>query len=547
MRKLFEYLTEKDSKSIKTAISVFVSNHKIWEDNEKLPSLIFLNQYSREDIANDFIDKKGLFNGYSSISSVSEERARLDIVEYIDLVIPRYYYIKKEKTKEENKKKSSEKIRNSYKGIENVNGLIFTIKENYQREKEYIIDRNSAIPVSMKEFNDLNYPYKKFSDEQLIQMVFKNCYKNKLMIVPEKEAGLRRIELLRILHYLYKCRDFLNRDKYLVTIDEYKKKYDKSIEHCFINTDKIKVGDFVTYTDCSTEMELLGGYNEADFINIGQVYNYNETNDEWKVNWIDMGLSEWEYSKSLRVLNPNVEPIRTVCENLFDKDIYDNYYYEEVEKYIKIGEYHLERDMDYIFSNGKMVDIKNRNIKLKLEKEMKSHNIYSHLRPDKVREYYLVEVSKDNPPVYFIDYTTSSNIDKTISNIVKEIRYMNRTEAEKAFEQDEINKRDAIVEFFYDEDYKTFAKRGYPTLKQLYFIGSLLNISYNSFKNIEGLNTKVSFCKCEYTGKYYLKPNINFKNLKEYYDVAVFIDNLKEVAYGRVDSKLKFLEQYFEI
>lgn len=543
MEVLFDYLSESNNKGMKTILATFISKHPLWGNTGSIPTVEYINSYSRKDIAEEFILKRGLFANYTPIKNVDEDTAKRHLIEYIDFIIPRYYYIKEKELK--NKNKSREQLRREYNGIADVDGLIFTVKINYGREEIFIAEKNKNLPLGMKEYNELNYAYKRFSDKELEDILIKDCFENRMVLNPENERNLKRIDILRLLHYFYKGKEFKHKEKYILPLNEYKAKYDRSLEYCFLDVDSIKLGDIVTLSNISTEMDICGYcYNPSTMI--GQVYDYDNKDKIWKVNWADLGVNEWENEDNLRVLNPNMEPIRSISEYLFNDDILQNEYYEDVRKYLKIGRYKFYRSSEYRLQNEKITRYNKEIVMSKKEKKLTKYKIYSHLRKDGIREYYISEIDVEDSCLYYIGDSSCDDTKNIISSLREEIILENNLKKDEGIEPLEIQRRNELTKFLYNESYETFIRRKYPTIKQLDFMAKLLDELYN--RNMKNTEFEKFFYKTKYESKFILKPKTNSSMPLGCMEISQFIDNLKWAAYGKSDYyRMKFLKKYFII
>lgn len=126
------------------------------------------------------------------------------MIEFIDLVIPRHYFVLLEEQRLGQRIHRRE-YRDKYRNILDVDGLKFVKFNNYEREgiNNKVAKENIRFT---KEYMDLNYPYKRYNDEILFKMVVKDAENAGYELIKRKNE-LNRFDLLRLLHFFYRDRE----------------------------------------------------------------------------------------------------------------------------------------------------------------------------------------------------------------------------------------------------------------------------------------------------------------------------------------------------
>jgi len=208
----FDYYEVGKRIGIKSVLSSFVSHSDFWYSDKarkKLKSVEEINAADRQIIADAFVQnrtdngRKNIHEYRRPIRAVSIAEINQHIVEYIDFVIPRHYFVL---LKEQERQKTIDRseYRKWYNNICQVPGIQFFYPDNYQRElvsvklKEEAIFRNKQI----------NF-YAGFSDEDLYTML-ENDVKNGGFVLKKTLGCLTRTELMELLDYFRKDNSIKN-------------------------------------------------------------------------------------------------------------------------------------------------------------------------------------------------------------------------------------------------------------------------------------------------------------------------------------------------
>lgn len=137
---MFDYYDESNIRGIKVVIGEFLSHQVKWKkDNGELLSIEEVNNLDRMKIAEDFI-KHRTQNGkykidayYTVLREYEQYELENDIAQFIDLKIPKHYWIRLQE-KKVGYYRDRTILSRKYKGINSVEGLDFSYDENYQLE-----------------------------------------------------------------------------------------------------------------------------------------------------------------------------------------------------------------------------------------------------------------------------------------------------------------------------------------------------------------------------------------------------------------------------
>jgi hypothetical protein len=204
------FYNKSNKQGIKMLISTFIKENISWYNdklNLKLKTPIQVNALNRYEIADAFIRKrtkngKNIHDEYQPTRQVTNQEVMKHIEEYIDLVIPRHYFVL-----------ATGKLKGCYNNISDIPDLKFVFEENYDREKVSIIRKEGNIKKN-KLFCGLNRPYKNFDDYSLIEIIKNDAWDKSYKIITNL-CLLSRLELLELLHFLYYGRKMENVDNYL--------------------------------------------------------------------------------------------------------------------------------------------------------------------------------------------------------------------------------------------------------------------------------------------------------------------------------------------
>jgi hypothetical protein len=138
-KNLFAYLNEDSKRRLHTLLSQFTG--RIVKQKHLNPTVEGYNQINRNEIVEAFLNCNGRTTSflihkykYQTVSKYSENDFRQDLVQFVDLKIPLYYF------QITMVKATDDWIRSkkNYKGIEMFPGLKFEYPQNYEREKNWI-------------------------------------------------------------------------------------------------------------------------------------------------------------------------------------------------------------------------------------------------------------------------------------------------------------------------------------------------------------------------------------------------------------------------
>lgn len=206
---LFDYYTPRDSIAYKSILSTFVSQNDFWYSNREEFQLISaqeINLIDRSAIAEMFIEERkkkynqGVHCQYKVIREVANIEVFQCICQYIDLVIPRHYMVLL-REQELGKRINRNEYRRNYRGITCVPEMKFFYENNYLRDYNKYSAQKARVQQN-SEFRKLNHPYEKFSNGTLYRIVLQDAKISGCKLLKDKK-DLKRLELLRLLHYFY--------------------------------------------------------------------------------------------------------------------------------------------------------------------------------------------------------------------------------------------------------------------------------------------------------------------------------------------------------
>lgn len=207
---LFDYYNKSNKTGFKSLLSSFISHSEFLYKNKsthEVISITELNNLDRETLADAFWkqkthDYKYTIHGfYTPTRDVSEVEVKQHMIEYIDLVIPRHYFVLLEEQRL-GKYIDRSTCRKKYRNILDIDGLKFVYFDNYEREGTKNKVTKEKIKFN-KEYANLNYPYEKYNDEILFKMVVKDAEDAGYELIKRKDE-INRFDLLRLLHFFYR-------------------------------------------------------------------------------------------------------------------------------------------------------------------------------------------------------------------------------------------------------------------------------------------------------------------------------------------------------
>ncbi|ADO59651.1 hypothetical protein [Paenibacillus polymyxa] len=139
MKELFSFLDEASKVRLHTLLSQYISRHL--KKQFPVPTVEMFNEVNRTEFAKEILRKNGQSTTflihkykYKTTRTYTESEFFEDIVQYIDLKIPLYYY----RQTMLHPKDDWIRFKKSYKGIRMFPGLKFKYHQNIEREKHWI-------------------------------------------------------------------------------------------------------------------------------------------------------------------------------------------------------------------------------------------------------------------------------------------------------------------------------------------------------------------------------------------------------------------------
>lgn len=170
MKELFAFLDESSKVRLHTLLSQYISRYLKKQFPE--PSVELFNGVNRKELAKEIINKNGQSSSflihkynYKTTRTYTEREFFDDIVQYIDLKIPLYYY------RQTMLQPNDDWIRfkKNYKGIRMFPGMNFEFFQNIEREKKWINQSLLCIEEKPKHVKPIVEPV----DETLIEITLK--------------------------------------------------------------------------------------------------------------------------------------------------------------------------------------------------------------------------------------------------------------------------------------------------------------------------------------------------------------------------------------
>lgn len=345
---LFEFYKGKTRQGIKSKIGTFLNKHPLWNELKYTENIDEINNYSRELLANEFLEKEKSYIAKRKTKGLNEETLLEHITIYIDFLFPRSYFVQL----------GNDKYK--YKGINSIYGLKYYYAQNYDLDIKMYGENN--IEKYKQEYIQYNNPYKHLKDKELHNILLSDVFENGLYLRKEYENPFNRLTMLKLLHHFYYKKEFENVNEYVCDRDEYYSALGADLVAPYILDREIEIGDYVIHSSIKYIQEIC----DNNSLGLGKVYKKKIDGSCWvKVDFSSIGLSEWFILDELQAIDTTSNAIlNEIRKSTFEEDKieYSNHetierkektYYELNKPYEKISDYKLYDLLKYdVEKNG---------------------------------------------------------------------------------------------------------------------------------------------------------------------------------------------------